>query len=415
LRKRNSVIIFVLLIVLGIGALSGLIWANSTYLASSTYQADFNLGWTASNEWLYSGISPYDLQVSQQAQNMYSTIPTKVKLESTTFYTPMYSILFFSPFGLLDFPTGKILWLTTLEISFFITILLSLKISGWRTSLVGIVIVLVLSIIWYNSTRSIMLGQFTILPLLLMVAAILLILNKQDVGAGFLLALSTSKPDISFLLVVYVFLWSIFTGRKKLTTSLFVSICFLFLISTLLLPGWLLDWFRIMLESANPLHLYHTALSTIARTLPGIKNPLNIILHSMVILLMVIAWIRSMKRDDRLFVWTVGLTLTVTSLIGFRLDLSYSLLLLPALFLIFHGLQERWKQNGEILNWVGFILFVGFSWLMYFILVRTTNIEPTILYILPPVTVLMGLYWIHWWTIRATQLPFEVFRDRYRL
>lgn len=282
--------------------------------------------------------------------------------------------------------------------------------------MLGSAFITVLCFVWFNSARSIILGQYTIIPITLIVIALALILNQNDVGAGFLLALSTAKPDISFLIIIYVFFWSIFTHRKKLTTSMFVSFAFLWLVSELLLPNWIAQWFTIMVRSFEPLHIYHTAISVLARSLPGIKNPINIILHAFLIVLLIIAWVRGMRSDKKVFIWTSLLTLSFTALLGFRVDASYPLLILPAVFLIASVWQARWKLVGEILSWFFILLFVGGSWLVVINAGGSANSDlPAILYILPPFIVLLGLYMVHWWAVRSPQLPFELLRDHFSL
>ncbi len=339
----------------------------------------------------------------------------QTSLNDPAFINPLYSLIFFGPFGLINYGLSRITWLTFIEICYLIFIIVSMNVSEWKVPFWGIGLVILILLVWYNGARSILSGQFIIIPILLMVSALWLIQHNQDVGAGFLLALSTVKPDISFLLVIYVIFWSLFSKRYRLFTSIVASLGFLLAISILLLPEWFLQWFRIMVVSPGQKDLYRTALGLIAQSLPGIKTPLNIVLHASAILLMLFVWAGSMKKDGKLFLWTACMTLIITTLVGYRIDAAYSLALLPGLFLIFRVWQERWPTGGLFVSWIILGLILIASWGIYFLARRTHGAEPTIMLILPPFTVLIGLYWIRWWAVRSPQLPFEVLRNRYGL
>jgi hypothetical protein len=410
-------ILFPLIIVLVIASVVGLGWAGGHFLPSALGQPDFALGWSASNAWLIKGTSPYDGTVMQNAEKLLdpSGAGVQTRLDDPAYINPLYSLIFFGPFGLVNYGLSRILWLTLVEICYLLFIFVSLKISGWRISLLESGIVLLIFLLWYNGARSILTGQFIIIPILLMACGLLLVQHNQDVGAGFLLALSTTKPDISLLLVLYVVIWSLFTKRYRLFTSIVASLGFLFAISILLLPEWFLQWFRILVVSPGGKGLYQTALSLIGQSLPGIKTPLDIVLHAIAGVTIIFGWARSMKKDDKLFIWTAMLTLVITCFVGYRINAAYIIVLLPGLFLIFRVWQERWLLGGHIMSWLVIALILAASWGIYIVAIRGSGVEPTIMYILPPFTVLLGLFWIRWWAVQSPRLPFEVLRDRYGL
>jgi hypothetical protein len=417
LQIQRTILLPILVIVLVIAAVLGLAWARGYFLPATLGQPDFALGWSATNAWLIKGISPYDGSVIQNAGKLMNSEMAggQTLLNDPAYINPLYSLIFFGPFGLIDYGLSRILWLTVIEICFIFFIIMSLKVAGWKVSLWQIGLVILIFLLWYNGARSVLLGQFIIIPILLMVGALWLIQHNQDVGAGFLLALSTAKPDISFLLVLYVTIWSLFTKRYRLFTSILVTTGFLFIISILLLPEWFLQWFRILVVLPADKDLYRTALSLVAQSLPGVKTPLNIVLHASAILFLLIGWVNSLKRDGKLFLWTALLTLVITTLIGYRIDAAYSLALLPALFFVFRVWQERWLSGGYLFSWISLVLILAASWGIVILSIKNNGGEPTTLFILPPLTVLLGLYWIRWWVIQSPQLPFEVLRDRYGL
>ncbi len=337
----------ILLLVATVAAFFGLIWANSSFLPQSFGQADFALGWTASYSWLINGQSPYNPTMLTQVQQMTGNI-AGATIADPVFVYPMYGILFFGPFTLIHYPAARITWMILIEICFMLLVVFSIRLTRWKTSYWETGIVILLLMVWFNGASSIFSGQFDIITSLLLVVALFLILQKQDVGAGFLLALATVKPDTSLLLVIYIIVWSLFSKRRRLFWSIWVSICFLLVITILLFPQWPLQWLQIMVPSLGQMNIYQTALSLIARAMPGVRTPLNVVLHGIVLIFMLIGWIKSIKKDDNLFLWTALMTLAVTNLVGYRVNISYSILLIPCLFLIFQSLARKvgtWSEN----------------------------------------------------------------------
>lgn len=411
MQNRLKIGLPILLLFAVIAAVFGLFWGNNKYLPKSFGQADFTLGWTASYSWLIRGGSPYDSSVINDARTM-TGISQGTVIDDPAFIYPLFGALFYSPFTLVNFQAARVLWLVIIEIVFIFLVVLSIRLTKWRMSYWETTVVVLLMFIWFNGASSLFEGKFDIIIITLLIGALLLILEKQDVGAGFLLALSTVRLDISLLLVIYILVWSIFSGRHRLFLSTAAGLGFMLTTTILLLPEWPIQWLRTMVPSVGHASIYRTALSLIARAFPGISTPLNYFLHGLVIIMLLISWGKSIKKDKNLFLWTAAVTLAVTNLVGYRINTSYTILLLPCLFLIFRVWQDRWEKGGKIAAWIALSLIIIVSWLYYFTSIRITGNTPASMYLLPPLMCIIGLIWIRWWAIRSSRMPLDLMRER---
>ena len=132
--------------------------------------------------------------------------------------------------------------------------------------------------------------------------AILLIWQKQDVPAGIFLAISTSKPQMSYLLIILVILWAVSRGRTGLVVSTIFSWIAIMVVSLLLLNDWPIQLLRQLV--ADDFVIRPSPLSVIASSLPGIEATLNGVLHIVAILYLLIEWYLVWRKDERWFLWT---------------------------------------------------------------------------------------------------------------
>jgi hypothetical protein len=82
----------------------------------------------------------------------------------------------------------------------------------------------------------------------------------------------------------------------------------------------------------------------------------------------------------------------------------------PALVLVLGTLEKRWGKVGSILIvlWL-IILFVGL-WVLFLMTVEYGD-QPqqhVIMLFALPLLLLIGLYWVRWWVIRASRVWIDV-------
>lgn len=408
IKSRNQTILLILLIIAVVAIPIGLTYFNYQFSVQNPGGNDFLARWNGAHEWLKNGRNPYSNEVSLIAQELIYGRPAIISQgeDIAHFVYPLYSMLFFAPFGLMEYTLARAVFMTVLEICLVLITLVSLRMTGWKVKRLGLVALLLFGVLWYCAIRGIILGQYAVINALLMLLAIWAIQQKQDVAAGILLILSTSKPQMSYLLVLYVLFWSISARRWRIVGSLVGTFAVLMIVTYIFLPGWPLDWLRQLLNYPTYTGRIGSTLSIIADWVPGIMQPLNILLHAAFYLYLLVEWIRSRGKGSNSFLWTSFLTLVVTNLVAYRTATPHYVALIGPIFLVAKILAERWKMFGKWINVSIFLLLFAGMWALFITTVKGTD-EQAIVYLPVPFMVLLLLWWIRWWAIKPIQSIFE--------
>jgi hypothetical protein len=394
LPKRKSIQIFLgfFLIVL---SLLGLTWTNYRFSLQNPGGNDFLARWSGARFWLLQGISPYDDRVGLATQEIVYGHPADSARgeDQNLFVYPMFSMIFFAPFGALDYLLARALWMTLLEVALIAQALASLKLSGWKVSPPGLVVLILFSLFWYPGARTLVLGQYAGLNALLMVGAIYMIQQDRDVLAGFLLALSMIKPQMSFLILPFTLLWGFSNHRWRLVQSILASSILLWVLPMLFLPDWPLQWIRQVIEYPTYTVPIGSIVEIISGSIPGLSQPLGLVLYAFFGLFLLREWLLAWGKDKRWFLWTALMTLVITNIIAFRTVTTHYVALLPVPLLLFQSWKENWGIKGEIAAWATLgVLFIG-MWAL-FLATEQGNAEQAIMYPALPLACFLGLWWL---------------------
>ena len=411
-RQTNSIIYLIIMLMIPV-AFVGLGWVNYQFSVQNPGGNDFLVRWMGARKWLIEGINPYDNQVSLASQELIYGRPADPSEgeDVAHFVYPLHSMVFFAPFGLFDYTLARALWMTVLEISLIILVFVSLGVTKWRVSSLMVAVLVLFSLIWYHGSRTIIIGQFAGINALLIALALLLIQQKQDVAAGILLALSTSKPQMSFLLVPFVLLWALSVGRSRLVFGILGGFIGLIAISLVLIPDWPIQMLGQVLEYLTYTARIDSVVSIIANTAPGFTSLLNAVLNVAFGLYLLIEWGRAWGKDENWFLWTVMMTVVVTNIVAIRTATTNYVMLLPVLFLVFRVWEQRWGLVGKVGIWLTLLVFLVGLWFLFFKTV-VGNEEHAFMYIPLPFYCLFGLWWVRWWALRPPKLFLEDFADR---
>lgn len=407
-RSNRQVYQLILILAVFILIPASLTYLNYRFSTQNPGGNDFLARWNGAHEWLINGKNPYSDEVSLITQNLIYGHPADITKgeDLNQFVYPLYSMIFFAPFGLMNYNLARAVFMTILEISMGLICFVSLRLTNWKVKRFTLIGLMLFSVGWYCAIRTIILGQFSGLNALVILLGIWAIQQKQDVVGGMLLILSTSKPQMSYLLVIYVFFWAITTQRWKLILSMIFSFIVLMLVSFALLPDWPRDWLRQMVSYPEYTSRIGSTLSVIAGYVPGIGKQVNFFLHGAFYLYLISEWIRSKGKDIPTFIWTAFMTLVVTNLVAYRTATPHYVALLGPLFLISRVLEDRWGNLGKWINRINFtLLFVGL-WVLFVTTVKDTN-EAAIMYLPVPFLSLFFLWWTRWWAIKPLNSFFE--------
>ncbi|MDD5468927.1 MAG: glycosyltransferase family 87 protein [Anaerolineales bacterium] len=401
----------VLLSVAVVAALVGLTVINYRFSEANPGGNDFLARWMGAYYWVVRGVSPYSQQVSLATQiAIYGRAADREQGENVGhFVYPLTAMVFFAPFGLMDYPMARAVWMTLLEVSLATLAFLSLKIARWRVSPVKAALLVLLTLCGYHGLRTIIVGQFAAVNALLIALVIWLVLKKQDFAAGLILVLAAIKPQMSFLFVPYVLLWALKQKRREIVWGALVGGGALLAATLLLIPDWPLQMIRQILDYPSYTSL-GSPLTILANTMPGISRQISIFLHAAFALYLLVEWLISFSKDLRWFKWTVAMTLVVTNLIAFRTATTHYLMMLPAFFMILKVVEERWGGVGKWVSWTFILLSAVGLWVLFLNTVQG-NTEAAVMYLPFPFFCLIGLWWTRWWYMKPPKLLFDTYVD----
>jgi hypothetical protein len=380
--------------------------ANYQYCKSNPGGNDFLVHWVGAQNLIEDGISPYSDETALEIQTIvYGRAAAAGEHELRVVY-PLFSILFFTPFAFIkDFVVARSIWMTVLEFSLFGIVVLSLRTTYWKVKPWVLAAFLLFGFFFYHSIRPLINGNAVILVTLMLVLVFIAIRNGQDEVAGLLLAFSTIKPNNVVLLLVFVLLWSLLKNRKKILYWFLGTLVLLVGFSMLIIPNWIIQNVReiLLYPSYNP---PGSLISIMSEKWGQIGTRFGIGLTVILSILLLIEWISSRQGRFKQFLWTALLTVAISQWIGIQTDPGNFILLLPALFLGFELLWERWKDGA----WTTIFLTISVLFIGLWVLFLTTidkNYQPiqnSIMFIPFPLTVIALLYWSKWWVLKSAKL-----------
>ncbi len=393
-------------IVLIVGLAAGLTVVNYQFAQASPGGNDFLARWNAASMWLKEGISPYAPQVGLRTQTYIYGRPANLAAgeDLAHFAYPLPSMLFFAPFGLLPYVEARAVWMTLLEMGMALIGVLGVGLARWKAGLLMLILIPVFSVLWYHGIRAIIVGQFAVVEALLLIGALAALQRRRDAWAGVLAALSTCKPQMSFLLIPFILLWSLRARRWRVSLSFTATFVGLMAASFVLLPSWLIDWLR-QLYAYPSYTALGSPVSIFVEALPGDPAWLTWLLSSVLVLGLLWEWRSAGGRGDAVFQWTAALTLTITNLVALRTATTHYVVLLPALCLLFAEWDRRWAKRGRAATLIAMLVLAIGLWILFFVTVEA-NLESAVMYFPVPVIALLGLWWIRWWIYRRSRVSF---------
>jgi hypothetical protein len=403
----------------GVGLLIAIVaaalgWGNYRYALQNPGGNDFLVHWIGTRSFIKEGLSPYSDEVALRIQTAAYGRPAQEGEHELRVAYPLYSIVFFFPFALVDdFNLARALWMTVLELALILMTYVTIKLVDWRPKMPMLAGLLLFALLWYHGVRPLINGNAVILVALLMVGALWAIKVGADELAGVLFAFSTIKPQLALLLLVFVLWWSYRQRRFKLMGWFLITIFLLSASATLLLPNWIVqNFYEIMrYPKYNP---PGTLAAALASWWPGIGKRLGYGITALLTIILLLEWWQARKADFKSFLWTACLTLVISQWIGIQTDPGNFIILFPALLLGFKTVEDRWKKAGQ---WfiVGSMVVLGVGLWLLFIRTVSYGYQPQqspIMFIPLPAYLMALLYWVRWWVVRPPSVWFDLMYDR---
>ena len=392
------------MLIVFIGMIGGLAYANYQFVMNSPGGNDFLARWTGARYWIVEGINPYDPEVSLAAQRMIYGRPADPSAgeDVAHFVYPLPAMIFFAPFGLLSYPIARALWMTVLEIGLPLLAFLSVFAARWKPSRWLLAFFILFSIFWYHGMRAVIIGQFAVIEAVLMVGALFAIQRDADSLAGVLLGLSIAKPQMAYLLVPFVIIWSISVRRWQVVLWTVGTLVVLIGGSIWIMPDWPLRWLQQIVDYPSYTR-FGSPISITFSFLPRGNEVVILIGSALALLYLLWEWTRALGKDLPWFQWAAAMTLVITNLVSLRTATTNYVVLLLALAIAFRAWEDRWS-GGRWFSWIILITTLVGLWALFLSTVNG-NIEDPVMYLPVPYLSLVMLLWTRWWTVRTTRLP----------
>jgi hypothetical protein len=304
--------------------------------------------WVGARELLLHRRDPYGADVTREIQVGYygrpidPTRPNDPK-DQQAFAYPLYVVLLLAPTVRLPFSIVQAGFLWLLVGLTAVTVLVWLRVLGWRISPVTQIPWIVLTLGSFPAIQGFKLQQLTLLVAALIAGAMYAISTRRFVWAGILLALATIKPQLVFLMVLWLFLWCLGNWRERgrLICSFAIAMAVLLGASESLRPGWI--------------HEFRDASAAYYQYTGGGKSVLDVFFtplwgRTLAAVLLIIAvtllWrARQANETSAVFHWSLALVLA-TTLVVIPMFAPYNqLLLLAPLMLIVRALREVSREG----------------------------------------------------------------------
>jgi len=382
MSRRAIRVVAVIVLLIALGAADAL----ATYAVfTSRYPGanDFYSRWGGARAWWTQGLSPYSEQASAQIEVGIYGRRARPDEDPGPFAYPFYTVFLIAPLAFLPYAWAEAIWLTLLEFALIGGVIGTAALLRWRAPLLAFTAVW--AILFYHSARAILLGQFAVIVYALIVAVLLALYARRDATAGVLLALTTVKPQMVFLLVPLLLLWAAARQRWRVVAGFIAAMAILCGASFIAVPGWAGDFAAQVMRYPSYTAIGSPVWVVTRYFIPALGAPGEIALSVVLVAWALATWVR-VWRDGSwpVFLWTVGVTLVVTNLVALRTATTNYVVLFVPLLQIFAAMQARWKRIG---TWsvVGIetVLLVGL-WALFFATV-VNKFEHPIMYLPMPV------------------------------
>ena len=251
MKNRILAVGFVLLIACGppyytFLILDPFIRMNAPRVSPPGLGSDLYPRWLGIRAALFNHENPYSQATTDRIQAGYygHVVGTGEHRDPQRFAYPAHVVVLLAPLAFLDFQTARALFLAILILTTILATLMWLRIEQPpNMNAISLSLATLLIIASWPVVQGLYAQQITLLVAALLAGGFYCVWCKQLGVAGLLLAFSTIKPQLSWLSVLWLLVWSLSDRkRRKLTWWFGASMILLLGASELLVPGWPLNW-----------------------------------------------------------------------------------------------------------------------------------------------------------------------------
>lgn len=355
-------------------------WKYTVNVRQGTMRAlmgDLYSPWLGAHELLVYGINPYSPQVTEKIQLEFYGHPIQQSynaprvLDEQRFAYPVYVVLLLAPAAHLPFAEVQQWAPFVLGALIAISILVWMRMLGWRISALLQVSVMVFMLASPQIVQGLRLRQLGMLVAALLALACWCVFKRHLFLAGLLLALCTIKPQMIVLVGLWFLLWTIadWGARWPLAAGFLTTLLVLIGVGEYFLPGWLRDF----LIGLNAYRKYSPAMQSLTELTLG--NTAGRICSTLAILALLV-WAgryRRVKPDSVEFTRVLAAFLTLSVLLLPMMSLfNQVLLVFPVLMVI-----SAWSSLSSFGRSAFAILVAWPSFFSFCFLIKSPNVNST--------------------------------------
>lgn len=351
---------------------------------------DFFSRWSNGCALIWTGQNPYSDEVTLQTQIRMHGRRALPGEDLAAFSYPLYALYFFWPLCYVrPYALVQAIWMTLMLYGVVAGTLLMMRASRWRPSTWLWGVTLIWAVVNYPHARAVLLGQMVIIVFIAVGLVFLALRRRADFWAGAALAASTIKPQVVFLLVIWLLWWAAWQRRWRLWWGFGLTLALMGGVGLALVPTWPLDFVDDVLNYENVTNSpYHSLTWMVVRHFLGLGPAVEAAVTGLVVLYLLSEWWRNRCRTADAMLWVTGLTLNLAFFISVQVATTAYLVLLLPIFQLFRLVcHSAPRQAGWIiLGTEGFLLVS--QWAVFLSTIQG-NFETAAAYLVFPCTLLV--------------------------
>jgi hypothetical protein len=355
---------------------------------------DFYPRWKGAQLFWQEGMDPYSPEATAEIQRAMSGRLARPDEDQVAFAYPFYTAILMWPLAVSQLPYSWIqaIWLALVICSVIAGVFLILRLLRWDMPAMLLALTLLWAILLYNSVRTVILGQFAGIVFLGIAATIFGLRRQRDGMAGVFLALTTMKPQMSFLLIPALIIWAAGQRRWRFLAAFFISLGLLFGASFLLLPGWLEGFVGQLVQYPGYTEI-GSPVWIVTRYYLQLGQAADIGLRLVLLAFLFTQWRllpRTGAESDR-FLDVVILTLIITDLVAVRTATTNQIMLLLPILASLRTVGQRLRFGTAFIA-AFYALTVFGIWFAFFQTVEGNAESPHVYFLLPGLAILLFIW-----------------------
>ncbi len=407
------------LVALSIILTAGLVTFNWWFARQFGTGAEFLPVWNGARDgWralLFQPVDPYGQAVTLQTQLAVYGRGAQAGEYPYALDIPFPLLMLYFPLALIPDPVwARAVWMFLSEIGLILLVLLATRLTDWMPKAWFQFVLFVFALASFYSVTALQSGSFSIVLVLVLVGALVFLREFEDEVAGMLLALAAVKWEQTLLLWLFIVVGVYVARRWRVFAGIAMVWIVLGGLSFLLYPGWVWPYLRAVVANLSAGENL-TPVRFLVVWFPAYGMLIGRGLTVFLALLLVFEWVGSFRSASFTRVaWTAALTLAVTPLIGLPTTMSSLAPLVFSFAVILPFAWERWEKRPYLVLIIFCLVFFAYPYLLHWQWPTQFFLVEALTYLLLPVLLILGLYWVRWYVVRPPRTWADAVRRELR-